>query len=80
MAAFDPKKDVDLAGVLVACALGLKAQAVVSPERGTPVIARARQIAMYLACTGRGMSPARVARAFQRDRSTVSHACQLIEE
>jgi len=83
MAAFDPKKDVDLAGLagaLVAYALGLKAEAVVSPERGTPVIARARHIAMYLAYTGCGMSLARVARAFQRDRSTVSHACQMIEE
>lgn len=80
MAAFHPKKDVDLAGALVAYALGLKAQAVVSPERGAPVIARARHIAMYLAYNGRGMNLARVARAFQRDRSIVSHACQLIEE
>jgi chromosomal replication initiation ATPase DnaA len=40
----------------------------------------ARQVAMYLASVGFGMSLGRVARAFGRDRSTVRHACQVMEE
>ncbi|MFN7054261.1 helix-turn-helix domain-containing protein [Hyphomonas sp.] len=80
---FDPRKDEDVAGLaaaLVAFALGLSAEAVAGPGRGRPVEARARHVAMYLAYTGCDMSLARVARAFQRDRSTVAHACQLVEE
>lgn len=83
MAEFNPQRDEDrayLAGALVAYALGLKLEAVLSVERGNPVHARARHIAMYLTHTGCGMSLARVARAFGRDRSTVSHACRIIED
>jgi chromosomal replication initiation ATPase DnaA len=40
----------------------------------------ARQVAMYVASVGFGMSQARVAAAFGRDRSTVAHACRQIEE
>lgn len=83
MAEFNPKRDEDrayLAGALVAYALGLKSEAVLSQERGTPVHARARHIAMYLTHTACGMSLSRVARAFGRDRSTISHACRIIED
>lgn len=83
MAEFDPRRDEDrayLAGALVAYALGLKAEAVLAAERGNPVHARARHMAMYLTHTACGMSLARVARAFGRDRSTVSHACRIIED
>lgn len=83
MAEFNPRRDEDrayLAGALVAYALGLKQEDVLSAERGTPVHARARHIAMYLTHAACGMSLARVARAFGRDRSTVSHACRLVED
>lgn len=40
----------------------------------------ARQIAMYLAHVGFGLSMAEVGRAFGRDRTTVVHACHLIED
>ena len=50
-----------------------------STRRGADV-ALARQIAMYLAHTAIGMSYAEVGRAFVRDRTTVAHACRLIEE
>lgn len=83
MADFNPQRDEDrayLAGALVAYALGLKAEVVLSEERGNPVHARARHIAMYLTHTACGMSLARVARAFGRDRSTISHACRIIED
>ncbi|MBU2605776.1 MAG: hypothetical protein KKC43_07790 [Alphaproteobacteria bacterium] len=42
--------------------------------------ARARHIAIYLTHVALGMSLARVARAFGRDRSTVAYACHLIED
>ncbi|MFN4024038.1 MAG: helix-turn-helix domain-containing protein [Hyphomonas sp.] len=83
MAEFNPGNDEDkayLAGALVAYALGLKAETILSAERGTPVNARARHIAMYLAYAACGMSLARVARAFGRDRSTVAHGCRLVED
>jgi len=80
---FDPQKDEDrayLAGALTAYALGLKAEDVLSGGRGSPAESRARQVAMYLLRASLGMSLSRVARAFTRDRSTVSHACQVIED
>ena len=40
----------------------------------------ARQVAMYLASVAFDMSLGRVARAFGRDRSTVRHACQTMED
>jgi chromosomal replication initiation ATPase DnaA len=43
-------------------------------------VAFARQVAMYLASIAFGMSLARVAAAFGRDRSTVAHACRHIED
>jgi chromosomal replication initiation ATPase DnaA len=79
---FDPRKDEDrayLAAALTAFALGLRTEAILSPERGSPATARARHIAMYLTHAGLGMSLARVARAFQRDRSTIAYACHAIE-
>ena len=41
---------------------------------------RARRIAMYLTYTAFQMSLSRCARAFCRDRSTIAHACQIIED
>jgi chromosomal replication initiation ATPase DnaA len=35
---------------------------------------------MYIAYVGFGMSLARVAAAFGRDKSTIAHACRLMEE
>jgi chromosomal replication initiation ATPase DnaA len=40
----------------------------------------ARQVAMYIATVGFGLSCARVAGAMGRDRSTVAHACRMVEE
>ena len=50
------------------------------PTRGTPNSALARQISMYLCHVGFGMTLHRVANAFGRDRSTIAHACHLIED
>jgi hypothetical protein len=40
----------------------------------------ARQIAMYLAHVGFGIPMAAIGNAFGRDRTTVVHACHLIED
>ncbi len=40
----------------------------------------ARQVAMYLAHVGCGMSYSEVGRLFGRDRTTAAHACRLIED
>lgn len=48
--------------------------------RGGFHAAQARQVAMYLTHVAFGMSLQRVGTAFARDRSTVAHACHLIED
>lgn len=42
--------------------------------------ARARQLAMYLSHVILGQSLTEIGEAFGRDRTTVSHACALIED
>lgn len=60
--------------------LGIDAAEISGPTRGSAPIAFARQVAMYLAHVAFEMSLNRVAIAFDRDRSTVGHACHLIED
>lgn len=50
------------------------------PTRGRQASARARQLAMYLAHVAVGLNLSAVGRLFGRDRTTVAHACGLIEE
>ncbi|HTV68192.1 MAG TPA: helix-turn-helix domain-containing protein [Rhizobiaceae bacterium] len=47
---------------------------------GSADIARVRQIAMYVVHVVLGLSMAEVARGFGKDRTTVLHACHLIED
>ena len=80
---FDPRKDEDrayLAAALTAYALDLKTEAILSRQRRSPAEARGRQISMYLLRTALGMSLSRVARVFNRDRTTVAHGCNQIED
>jgi chromosomal replication initiation ATPase DnaA len=42
-------------------------------------VARARQVAMYLAHVAFGLSLTEVGRLFSRDRTTVAHGCSVIE-
>lgn len=51
-----------------------------SPTRGTAQTAFARQVAMYLAHVSCGLSFTDIGRIFHRDRTTVAHACGLIED
>jgi hypothetical protein len=81
----DVLRACDIAEAVVATALGRYPagrfrtcpQVVPGPARAA---AFARQIAMYLAHVGFGLSMAEVGRAFGRDRTTVVHACHLIED
>lgn len=74
------KNNTHLAVSLVAYALEMRAEDILLPDRGTREMVRARQVAMYLTHVGLGMSLSRVATSFERDRSTVAHACHRIEE
>jgi chromosomal replication initiation ATPase DnaA len=53
---------------------------VMSSTRGAPRAAYARQVAMYLAHVGFALSFEAIGRAFDRDRTTVSHACRVVED
>ena len=76
----DDRDAVQLAASMAGYALGIDPAEITRTGRGTHDASRARQVAMYLAHVGMGMSLARVAEAFGRDRSTVAHACHLIED
>ncbi|MEM1306596.1 MAG: helix-turn-helix domain-containing protein [Pseudomonadota bacterium] len=65
---------------LVAGAFQLDELLLRMPTRGRAKIARARQAAMYLAHTVCGLSLTEVGSIFERDRTTVAHACAVIEE
>ncbi|MFA5901498.1 MAG: helix-turn-helix domain-containing protein [Hyphomicrobium sp.] len=48
--------------------------------RGRAKVALARQVAMYLAHVGCGLSLTQTGLLFSRDRTTVAHACGVIED
>lgn len=53
---------------------------VVRADTGAPRAAFARQVAMYLAHIGFEQSFETISRVFDRDRTTVSHACHVVED
>jgi hypothetical protein len=65
---------------IAAYAFGIDEAELPCPTRGSAAAAFVRQAAMYLAHVSFEMSLQRVAIAFERDRSTVAHACRLIED
>jgi len=69
-----------LAAGVAAHALSLEREEILAPERGSSVVAFARQVAMYICHVGFKLSLSRTAVAFRRDRSTVAHACHAIED
>jgi chromosomal replication initiation ATPase DnaA len=64
----------------VAEASGVRLESLLSPTRGPARVAAARQVAMYLAHVAGGLSLTEVGRAFRRDRTTVAHACAVVED
>jgi chromosomal replication initiation ATPase DnaA len=49
-------------------------------SRGIARVALARQTAMYIAHTSGGLSLTEVGALFKRDRTTVAHACAVVED
>jgi hypothetical protein len=69
-----------LATEMAGFALGVPVGTINSRSRGCSPVAFGRQLAMYLCHVAFEMSLTRVAHAFRRDRSTVGHACHLVED
>ena len=64
----------------VALDFGLKAPDLFASKSRSQRLSHARQIAMYLAHVGFALPFDVVGRHFRRDRSTVAHACRVIED
>jgi chromosomal replication initiation ATPase DnaA len=64
----------------VASAFGVGRARLWAGARAKPSEVLARQVAMYLAHVGIGLSLVEVARLFARDRKTVARACALVED
>jgi chromosomal replication initiation ATPase DnaA len=69
-----------LAVSVASFALAIPQDEIKARPRGSVGVAFARQTAMYLCHVAFEFSLARVASAFGRDRSTVAHACHVIED
>jgi Bacterial dnaA protein helix-turn-helix len=50
------------------------------PSRGRADVALARQVSMYIANVCLGFSLTQVGKLFDRDRTTVAHACEVVEQ
>ena len=70
----------NMAASLVAIEFGLSTNDLFYPTKGSANLSFARQTAMYLTAIVFNVSLAGVGRAFKRDPSTISHACQLVED
>jgi hypothetical protein len=77
---FPPERACQWVAFCVARDFGLDMAALFAPTRGAPRAAFARQVAMYLAHIGFELSFGTISRAFDRDRTTVSHACHIVED
>lgn len=66
--------------VVVSAAFGFAPGELFASSRGHANVALARQIAMYLAHVWGGLTLTAVGRHFGRDRTTVAHACRVIED
>lgn len=64
----------------ISTALGIRLDELLAPTRGAPYVAKARQVAMYVAHVACGLSLKEVACSFGRDRSTAAHACHVVED
>ncbi|MCX7309119.1 MAG: DNA replication initiation protein [Afipia sp.] len=64
----------------VASGFGVKPVDILCGTRGSQKTAFARQVAMYLAHVGFGLGFATVGECFRRDRTTVAHACRVVED
>lgn len=65
--------------IIVAQVFSVPRELLKSGRRGKASVARARQVAMYLAHVIAAIPILDIAQAYGRDRSTVAYACQVIE-
>lgn len=65
---------------MVAAAYRLDEELLRMPTRGRKNVALARQTAMYLAHTVCELSLTDTGQLFERDRTTVAHACSVVED
>ena len=65
---------------VVGNAMGVAESELIGGSRARANVAFARQVAMYLAHVGYQLSYAEVADAFGRERTTVAHACRVVED
>lgn len=65
--------------ILSAC-FSLPSREIRSNSRANAPVARVRQVGMYVCHVVLGLTMLEVANGFVRDRSTVLHACHLIED
>lgn len=64
----------------VAAAFALPVDELAAPTRRRAEVAFARQIAMYVAHVGLGLSLTETGALFGRDRTTAAHACRVVED
>lgn len=64
----------------VASAFGVPLGGILQPRRAAPRVARARQAAAYLAHVAGGLTIPEVAQGLGRDRTTIIHACGMVED
>ncbi len=69
-----------LVAAIVAIEFGVASPRMFSKTKGPSHLSFARQVSMYLVHVVYQINLSRVARAFSRDRSTVSYACNVIED
>lgn len=74
------KLNSEIVGTVVSSIFQISKEQIFSPHRGKASVALARQITMYLTHITCGHSYTDIGVFFGRDRTTVSHACQLIED
>src|SRR4051812_49031166 len=77
---FRPERACQWVAFCVARDFGLDAAELFERRRRAPRVAFARQVAMYVAHTSFQLSLARIGRVFGRHRTTVSHACHVVED
>jgi chromosomal replication initiation ATPase DnaA len=73
------RTQIDVAVMVVARVFAVTPGDVMRTTRGRAGVALARQMAMYLAHVVGGLTLTDIGHHFRRDRTTVAHACRLIE-
>lgn len=69
----------ELAALAVAAAFNVPLAELRAPTRRPPMVAFARQNAMYIAHVVFGLTLTEVGRGFGRDRTTAAYACRRVE-